>query len=163
MSWFSSGLGVVFPTLIPTVAGVAQAVGGGVNPIELCSMVVVGGTVTGVSPFSTTGALIVATAMAEEGKYDQAPRTVFVLRRCIVHHRSVQALAYGSNTGYHSVVPIALSQVGNHVFGLYAFADGIGQIAFEPIAGIELYTSLVGNKQNDQTVVFALFAYSPFV
>lgn len=71
MSWFSSGLGVVFPTLIPTVAGVAQAVGGGVNPIELCSMVVVGGTVTGVSPFSTTGALIVATAMAEEGKYDQ--------------------------------------------------------------------------------------------
>lgn len=71
MSWFSSGLGVVFPTLIPTVAGVAQAVGGEVNPIELCSMVVVGGTVTGVSPFSTTGALIVATAMAEEGKYDQ--------------------------------------------------------------------------------------------
>lgn len=71
MSWFSSGLGVVFPTLIPTVAGVAQAVGGGVNPIELCSMVVVGGTVTGVSPFSTTGALIVATAMSEEGRYDQ--------------------------------------------------------------------------------------------
>lgn len=71
MSWFSSGLGVVFPTLIPTVAGVAQAIGGGVNPIELCSMVVVGGTVTGVSPFSTTGALIVATAMAEDSKRDE--------------------------------------------------------------------------------------------
>ena len=63
MSWFSSGLGVVFPTLLPTVASVADAVGG-VNPIELGSMVIVGGTITGVSPISTTGGLIMATLLA---------------------------------------------------------------------------------------------------
>lgn len=72
MSWFSSGLGVVFPTLIPTVTNVAQVVGN-VNPIELASMVVIGGTVTGVSPLSTTGALIIAMMLALDekvGKFD---------------------------------------------------------------------------------------------
>lgn len=67
MSWFSSGLGVVFPTLIPTVSSIAQMVGGHVNPVELASLVVIGGTFTGVSPFSTTGGLILATVMTEEG------------------------------------------------------------------------------------------------
>lgn len=67
MSWFSSGLGVVFPTLIPTVANVAQAVGN-VNPIELASMVVIGGTVTGVTPLSVTGALIIAMMLALDEK-----------------------------------------------------------------------------------------------
>jgi di/tricarboxylate transporter len=67
MSWFSSGLGVVFPTLIPTVSSVAQIVGANVDPRELASLIVIGGTFTGVSPFSTTGGLIVATVMTEEG------------------------------------------------------------------------------------------------
>ncbi len=66
MSWFSSGLGVVFPTLIPVVGEVANMVGGSVSPVELASLVVIGGTFTGVSPFSTTGALILATIMAEK-------------------------------------------------------------------------------------------------
>lgn len=65
MSWFSSGLGVVFPTLIPTVAGIAQSVGGHVNPIEIASLIVIGGTFTGVSPFSSTGGLILATVMTD--------------------------------------------------------------------------------------------------
>lgn len=64
MSLFSSGLGVVFPTLLPTVASLGQSVG--VNPVELGSMVVIGGTITGISPISTTGGLIMATLMADE-------------------------------------------------------------------------------------------------
>ena len=64
MSLFSSGLGVVFPTLLPTVVGIGQTVG--VNPLELASMVVIGGTITGISPISTTGGLIMATLMAED-------------------------------------------------------------------------------------------------
>lgn len=66
MSWFSSGLGVVFPTLIPTVAGLAEAIGDNVNAIEMASLIVIGGTFTGVSPFSTTGGLILATLMTDE-------------------------------------------------------------------------------------------------
>ena len=60
MSFFSSGLGVVFPTLIPTVSGIAENVGGMANAVELASMVVIGGTVTGFSPISTAGALMMA-------------------------------------------------------------------------------------------------------
>lgn len=63
MSWFSSGLGVVFPTLIPTAVEIANNVGGVTNPMELASAIVIGGTFTGVSPFSTTGGLILATLM----------------------------------------------------------------------------------------------------
>lgn len=59
MSFFASGLGVVFPTLIPTVGGIAEGLGS-VNPTELMTAVVIGGTVTGFSPISTAGALILA-------------------------------------------------------------------------------------------------------
>lgn len=59
MSFFASGLGVVFPTLIPTVGGIAAGLPG-VNPAELMSAVVIGGTVTGFTPISTAGALILA-------------------------------------------------------------------------------------------------------
>lgn len=59
MSFFASGLGVVFPTLIPTVGQVAAGLNS-VNPTELMAAVVIGGTVTGFTPISTAGALIMA-------------------------------------------------------------------------------------------------------
>ena len=58
MSFFASGLGVVFPTLIPTVGGIAQNLG--VNAEELMASVVIGGTIAGFTPISTAGALILA-------------------------------------------------------------------------------------------------------
>ena len=72
MSFFSSGLGVVFPTLVPISGAIAGNIG--VNAMELVSMVVIGGTVTGFSPISTAGALIMAAvgqnSVAEE-RYPQ--------------------------------------------------------------------------------------------
>lgn len=59
MSFFASGLGVVFPTLIPTVGGIAENLGG-VTATELMSSVVIGGTIAGFTPISTAGALILA-------------------------------------------------------------------------------------------------------
>ena len=41
MSFFSSGLGVVFPTLIPTAGGLASTLGA--DAIELVSVIVIGG------------------------------------------------------------------------------------------------------------------------
>ena len=72
MSFFSSGLGVVFPTLIPTAGGLAAGLG--TNALELVAVIVVGGTVTGFSPISTAGALIMAAVSQEEegeAKYSQ--------------------------------------------------------------------------------------------
>ena len=56
------GRGVLHPAA--TVAELGQSIG--VNPVELASMVLIGGTITGLSPISTTGGLIMATLMADE-------------------------------------------------------------------------------------------------
>lgn len=72
MSLFSSGLGVVFPTLVPTAGGLAQAIG--VPALELVAAVVVGGTITGLSPISSAGALILSGISAEENAEEIYPQ-----------------------------------------------------------------------------------------
>lgn len=72
MSFFSSGLGVVFPTLIPTATGLASGLG--VGAVELVSVIVIGGTVSGFTPISTTGALIMAGVAQQEGAEEKFPQ-----------------------------------------------------------------------------------------
>lgn len=72
MSLFSSGLGVVFPTLIPTAGGLAQSMGA--NAIELCAAIVIGGTIAGFTPMSVTGALIMAGAAQQENAETRFPQ-----------------------------------------------------------------------------------------
>lgn len=77
MSFFTSGLGVVFPTLIPIAGALSDQIGA--NAVELVAMIVIGGTVTGFSPVSTAGALV----MASVSQYEEAaaafkPRYLFV-------------------------------------------------------------------------------------
>ena len=72
MSMFSSGLGVVFPTLVPTAGGLSSAIG--VSALELVAAVVVGGTITGLSPISSAGALILSGISAEEHSEELYPQ-----------------------------------------------------------------------------------------
>lgn len=72
MSFFSSGLGVVFPTLIPTASGLAGGLG--VNALELVTVIVIGGTVSGFTPISTTGALIMAGVAQQENSEERFPQ-----------------------------------------------------------------------------------------
>ena len=72
MSFFSSGLGVVFPTLIPTASGLASGLG--VGAVELVSVIVIAGTVSGFTPISTTGALIMAGVAQQEGAEEKFPQ-----------------------------------------------------------------------------------------
>lgn len=72
MSFFSSGLGVVFPTLIPTASGLASGLG--VGAVELVSVIVIGGTVSGFTPIFTTGALIMAGVAQQEGAEEKFPQ-----------------------------------------------------------------------------------------
>ena len=58
MSFFSSGLGVVFPTLVPMSGAIAQQTG--IGALEMVAAVVTGGTITGLSPVSSAGALVLA-------------------------------------------------------------------------------------------------------
>lgn len=59
MSAVSSTTGVVMPTLIPTIPGILEAVGGG-SAQELVYAVTLGASQTAISPLSTGGALILA-------------------------------------------------------------------------------------------------------
>jgi len=62
MSLVSSASGVVLPTLIPTVKGVSAQVGGAVRPEALISALVIGSHLVSPCPFSTLGALVIASA-----------------------------------------------------------------------------------------------------
>ena len=60
LSMVSSALGVVYPTMMPMSVDIAAEVGGNVNPVALMAAVGAGGSLSGVSPLSTGGALILA-------------------------------------------------------------------------------------------------------
>ena len=72
MSFFSSGLGVVFPSLIPTAGSLAASTGA--NAIELCASVIIGGTIAGFTPLSVTGALIMAGVAQQENAENRFPQ-----------------------------------------------------------------------------------------
>lgn len=62
MSIFSSAVGVVMPTLIPTTVALSGELGGVVSPALLTTIIAVGSHITTTSPFSTMGALALASA-----------------------------------------------------------------------------------------------------
>ncbi|MDT8900154.1 SLC13 family permease [Anaeroselena agilis] len=64
MSWFSSTSGVVMPTLIPTVAELANSMGGQVSSLDLVSAITMTAHTAGISPASTGGALALASYAA---------------------------------------------------------------------------------------------------
>lgn len=68
MSFFSSASGVVLPTLIPTVTGLAESLGGAVRPEALVAAIVVGAHMVTPSPLSTMGALAYAGATDDMDK-----------------------------------------------------------------------------------------------
>ena len=60
MGFFASTSGVVIPTLVPTVPGIIETLGGGVTPLSLISALSIGSQIAGISPASTGGALALA-------------------------------------------------------------------------------------------------------
>lgn len=77
MSWFSSANGVVLPTLIPTVTGIVNDVGGNVSVLEMIMAIVGGATVAGISPLSTGGSLILASYTQETNASDKEQQSLF--------------------------------------------------------------------------------------
>ena len=61
ISTYSSTSGVVYPTFLPMVGGLAQQLGGG-DPLQIAFSVNVGAAIVDVSPLSTLGALCIAAA-----------------------------------------------------------------------------------------------------
>lgn len=65
MSWFSSTLGVVIPTLAPTVGELADVIGHSTSETGLLSTMIVGASSAAFSPVSSAGGLILSTIIGD--------------------------------------------------------------------------------------------------
>lgn len=91
MSFFSSGLGVVFPTLVPVCGELASGIGA--DGVELVAMVVIGGTIAGYTPISTTGALIMGGVAQQENADDRFPQNKLFIELFAVSFINLAVLA----------------------------------------------------------------------
>ena len=91
MSIFSSAVGVVMPTLIPTTVALSGELGDVFSPALLTTTIAVGSHITTTSPFSTMGALALASA-PENFNRKKLFRDLFIL--------SFAALAFVSIFGW---------------------------------------------------------------
>ncbi len=101
MSFFSSGLGVVFPTLIPTAAGLSESLG--VDALQLVAVIVIGGTVAGFTPISTTGALIMAGVSQQENAEEKFPQNRMFVELFAVSFLALAVLAILAFTGIYGL------------------------------------------------------------
>lgn len=101
LSLVSSALGVVYPTMMPMCADIATQVGGGINPVALMAAVGAGGSLAGVSPMSTGGALIMAalgTALPSFTKEEENKRFVQLI---VMAGVGLLVIAVGSGLFYN--------------------------------------------------------------
>lgn len=100
MSLVSSGLGVVYPTLIPTASDLVRSVGGG-NPIAVISAIVAGGSLAGFSPMSTCGALTLGAMSAllpnmSKEEQNQNFMKLIIVAACFIIWVGVSAAIFGN-------------------------------------------------------------------
>lgn len=102
MSFFSSGLGVVFPTLVPVCGALASGIGA--DGVQLVAMVVIGGTIAGYTPISTTGALIMAGVAQQENAEERFPQNKLFIELFAVSFLNLVVLAVMSVIGVYGLV-----------------------------------------------------------
>lgn len=101
MSFFSSGLGVVFPTLVPICGSLAASLGAD-GPL-LVAMVVIGGTIAGYTPISTTGALIMAGVAEQEDAEQRFPQNKLFIELFAVSFINLAVLAIMAVIGIYGL------------------------------------------------------------
>ena len=101
MSFFSSGLGVVFPTLVPICGSLATSIGA--DGVLLVAMVVIGGTIAGYTPISTTGALIMAGVAQQENAEERFPQNKLFVELFAVSFLNIAVLVLMSVLGIYSL------------------------------------------------------------
>lgn len=102
MSFFSSGLGVVFPTLVPVCGGLAAGLGA--DGIQLVAMVVIGGTIAGYTPISTTGALIMAGVAQQPDSETRFPQNKLFVELFAVSALNLVVLAVMALCGIYTLI-----------------------------------------------------------
>ncbi|MFP3043914.1 hypothetical protein LQZ19_19035 [Treponema primitia] len=101
MSWFSSTSGVVMPTLIPTIPGIIEKVGG-VSALVLLSAVTNSAHVAGTSPLSTGGSLGLA-AYSQVAKPTQEQQLKLFIQLFFVSAGGVLVVSLAAVLGIYKI------------------------------------------------------------
>jgi di/tricarboxylate transporter len=101
LSWFSSAIGVVWPTMVPTVGDIAATVG--VSPNGLISIMCLTAAFAGLSPASTGGALILA-ANATDPEFTKEKENRLFVRLFIYSALMVLIISVVALLGVYSIL-----------------------------------------------------------
>lgn len=101
LSWFSSAIGVVWPTMVPTVGDIAATVG--VSPNGLISIMCLTAAFAGLSPASTGGALILA-ANATDPEFTKEKENRLFVRLFIYSALMVIIISVAALLGVYSIL-----------------------------------------------------------
>lgn len=105
LSLVSSALAVVYPTMMPMCADIAAQVGG-VSPVALMAAVGSGGSVAGISPMSTGGALILAALGTNLDNFTPSQQAKVFVKLLIFSGGSLVLLAIISGLAFGPIVDI---------------------------------------------------------
>lgn len=105
LSLVSSALAVVYPTMMPMCADIAAQVGG-VSPVALMAAVGSGGSVAGISPMSTGGALILAALGTNLENFTSSQQAKVFVKLLIFSGGSLVLLAIISGLAFGPIVDI---------------------------------------------------------
>lgn len=105
LSLVSSALAVVYPTMMPMCADIASQVGG-VSPVALMAAVGSGGSVAGISPMSTGGALILAALGSNLENFTSSQQAKVFVKLLIFSGGSLVLLAIISGLVFGPIVDI---------------------------------------------------------
>lgn len=101
LSWFSSAIGVVWPTMVPTVSSIANTVG--VSPDSLITIMCLTASYAGFSPASTGGSLILA-ANATDPSFTKEKENKLFVKLFIMSVGMVLAVVIAALFGLYSIL-----------------------------------------------------------
>lgn len=101
MSWFSSAIGVVWPTLVPTVGDIATSVG--VSPNGLISIMCLTASFAGLSPASTGGGLIMA-ANATDPDFTKEQENKLFIQLFVISALMLAIIVVAALIGLYSII-----------------------------------------------------------
>lgn len=105
LSLVSSALGVVYPTMMPMCPDIASQVGG-VDPVALMAAVGAGGSLAGLSPMSTGGALILAALGTNIENFTSTMQTKTFIQLLIISACALLVIAVVSGLTFNFITEI---------------------------------------------------------
>ena len=105
LSLVSSALGVVYPTMMPMCADIANQVGG-VSPVALMAAVGSGGSMAGLSPMSTGGALILAAMGTNIENFNSTKQTKVFVQLLILAAGALFVIAVVSGLTFDAITDL---------------------------------------------------------